>query len=124
MVIKYLINYLVSSDSAIIGALSSGVAIGWPPEWPTLLRQQGVLLLDAEPRLQVADGLHRLGRGLPEVGLGWLLLVGVGVAEDDLVVAGPERVPEHGDRVQVDVGDVPVGESGTGIPAHLPNWKI
>ncbi len=69
---------------------------------------------------------HDLVALLPVVGLGRLLVVLVGLAHDELVVAAAERVPVHGHRVEVHVGVLALGLAGGGT-VKVPGgelWKI
>ena len=88
-----------------------------------VLIQKGVLLLDPEPRVLVLGLLHDLVALLPVVGLGGLLVVLEGLAQDDLVVAQAERVPVHGHGIEVDVGVGALGLAGGGA-IKVPDGEL
>ena len=67
--------------------------------------------------------LHELVALLPVVGVGGLLVVLVGLAHDDLVVAEAEGVAVHGHRVEVDVRVGALGLAGRGAIV-VPDGKL
>ena len=135
----------VGSHSAVVRALGSGESVLGPAEGMLILVEEGVLLLDAEPRLLIfgpgkrndlskeetfkRKNLRRVSLGhdfvaeLPVVGLCGLLVVLVGLAEDNLVVSQPEGILVHGNGVQVDVGVGTLGLSGGGA-IEVPDGKL
>ena len=68
-----------------------------------VLIEKSVFLLDSEPGLLVLGLLHDLIAALSVVGLCWLLVVFVGLAEDQFVVVQPEGVIVDGNGVEVGV---------------------
>jgi hypothetical protein len=67
--------------------------------------------------------LHCLHAGLSVVGLSWLLVVLVRLAEDQLIVPEPERVPVEGHRVEVDVRVGALGLPGRAA-IEVPDWQL
>lgn len=84
--------------------LGSREPIFGPAKWVHVLVEKSVFLLDSEPGLLVLGLLHDLIAALSVVGLSRLLVVLVGLAEDELVAAQSEGVIVDGHWVQVDVG--------------------
>ena len=115
--------HLVSSDAAVVGSLGSGEAALGPAEGVLVLVQDGVLLLDAEPRVLVLGLLHDLVALLALVGLGGRLVVLEGLAEDELVVAAAEGVGVHGDRREVRVRVLALGLARRGTVV-VPDGKL
>jgi hypothetical protein len=50
-----------SPDSAVVWALGTGETALGPAIWPPIWREEGVLLLEAEPQLMLLVGLHQAG---------------------------------------------------------------
>merc|ERR1719219_978185 len=114
---------LVGPDPAVVGALGAGEPVLGPPEGMLVLVQQSVLLLDTEPGMVILGLLHHLLTSLPLVGVSGKLVVLVGLAQDQDVVASSEGVRVDLHRVKVSVG---VGALGLvcGAPVIVPDWKI
>ena len=91
------------ADTAVIWALGSGEAILGPAKGMQIVVEQSVLLLDAEPRLVLAGQLHGFQAGSAVVGLARFLVVLVGVAENESVVAQVKGIPVDSHRIEVDV---------------------
>ena len=88
-----------------------------------VLVEKGVLLLNTEPGLLVLGLLHDLVAELAVVGLSGLLVVLVGLAEDNLVVSQPEGIFVQGNRVKVDirVGALSLSSGGS---IEVPDGKF
>ncbi len=97
------LSYLVGADAAIVGALGSGEPVLGPAEGVAILVEEGVLLLDAEPGRLRLGALHDFVASLAAIGLGRDLVVLIGLAEDELVVAQPERITVDRDGVEIHV---------------------
>ena len=67
--------HLVGSDTAVVRALGAGETALGPPERVLVLVEDGILLLDAEPRVLVLGLLHHLVALLAMVGRSRLLIV-------------------------------------------------
>ena len=122
LLIKILVH-LVCPDAAVVGSLGSGEAALGPAKGVLVLVQDGVLLLDAEPRVLVLGLLHDLVALLALVGLGGRLVVLEGLAEDELVVAAAEGVGVHGDRREVRVRVLTLGLARRGAVV-VPDGKL
>ena len=68
------------------------------------LIEESVLLLNSEPGMLVLAPLHELIALLAMVGVGGLLVVPVGLAQNKLVVSQAEGVTVHRHGVEVDIG--------------------
>lgn len=118
---------LASTDTTVVRALGSRVTQRRPAEGAVVEIEQGVLLLETEPRLVVGVGLHHLGALIAVV-----VLVGgtVGVpalGENNDVGRAAERVGEDGAGAEVDIRvvagsllggravEVPFGEIGGSV---------
>ena len=95
--------HLVGSDTAVVRALGAGETALGPPERVLVLVEDGILLLDAEPRVLVLCLLHNLIALFPLVCLRGTLVVLEGLAEHKLIFATTEGVGVHGHRGEVSV---------------------
>ena len=115
--------HLVGSDSAVVGALGAGEAALGPPEGVLILVEDGVLLLDAEPRVLILGLLHDLIALFPLVCLRGALVVLEGLAEHELIFATTEGVGVHGHGGEVSVGVLAHGLASRGA-VIVPNGKL
>lgn len=114
---------LAGADTTVIRALGSRVPVHWPAVWAIRHVEQGVLLLEAEPRLLGLVRLHQL-RGLVAV----VVLVGgsIGIpalAQDEDVGVTAHWVGEDGDGAEVDVG-VATGGLTRRRAVKVPFWQV
>merc|ERR1712071_498819 len=94
----------VGSHTAVVGSLGSGESILGPSEGMEIVIEQRVLLFDAEPGLLVAGQLHGFQTLGTVIGVGGFLVVLVGVAQDQTVVAQVERIAVNGNWIEENVG--------------------
>lgn len=105
---------LTGTDTAVVGALGTGEATDGPAVGAVVHVEEGVLLLEAEPRLLLLVGLHELV-GLIAVVVGIGGAIGVpALADDEDVGCQAEWIGEDGDGAEVDVGVVTRGLAGGG----------
>ena len=90
-------------DTAVVRSLGTRVAILGPTERLLVIVEQGVLLLNSKPGLLILCLLHNLKTLLPLVGLHWLVLVVIGITQDEEVVSLVERAGVHLDWMNVDI---------------------
>jgi len=94
----------VGTNTAVVGTLGSGEPVLGPSEGMSVLSQEGVLLLNAEPGLGRLSSLHDLQADLPVVGVCGLLVVLVGFTHHHDVVSTSEWIRVDLDGVKVGVG--------------------
>jgi hypothetical protein len=100
---------LASADTTVVRSLGAGEAALGPAVGAVVHVEEGILLLEAEPRLLLLVGLGQLV-ALIAVVVGVGGAVGVPALADDEDVGGQaEGVWEDGDGAQVDVGVVAGG---------------
>jgi len=114
---------LVGTNTAVVGSLGSGETVLGPSEGVHVLVQEGVFLFDSEPGLLVLGFLHDFIAALSVVGLCWLLVVFVGLAEDQLVVVQPEGVCVDGNGVEVGVRVLALSLTGAAA-VEVPDGKL
>ena len=112
-----------SPHPTVVGTLRPGEPILGPTKRVLVTVKQRVLLLDTKPRLLMLRLLHDLQAFLPVVGRHCLLLVVVGLTQDQDVVPPGEGAGVDLDRSQVDVrvGSVRL-VAGTAV--IVPLWEI
>ena len=94
------------TSTAVVRALGAGEAALRPAVRGAVHVEQGVLLLDTEPRLEVLGLVHGLLRVVAEVGaIGGAVAV-VALGEDEDVVAAAEGILEDGGGTEVNIGVV------------------
>ena len=111
------------SHTAVVGTLGTGEPVLGPTEWVLVTIEQSVLLLDTKPGLLVLSLLHDLQAGGPVVGGHGLLLVVVGVAQDQDVVPSSEGTGVHLDWSEVHVRVGPVSLVA-GAPVIVPLGQV
>lgn len=94
---------LASANTTVVWALRTGIATNWPAIGLVESVKEGVLLLEAEPRLVSLVGLHELGTLVAVVELVWgsIGIPALGNYQD--VGSTTERVGEDGNRSEVDI---------------------
>ena len=105
--------HLVSADTTVVGALGTRESVLRPAKRMTVVVEEGVLLLNAEPRSFTLGSLHCFIAGFALVHLCRFVVVVVDLAENQFVLALPEGISEKGDRVEVHIRVVAFALSGT-----------
>lgn len=67
--------------------------------------------------------IHDTGTGFSVVGVGWFVVVCVGLTEYQDVVSATERIFEDGHRVKVDIAVMALGLFSTRT-VEVPDWKV
>jgi hypothetical protein len=91
--------------------------------WLVIAIEEGVLLLETEPWLDVENLVHDLLGMVTIVGPVWGSVVIVGLGEDKDVVSSAERILEDGGGAKVDVRVFAGGLVG-GRAVKIPNAEI
>jgi hypothetical protein len=94
---------LAGTNTTVVWALWSWVAVYWPSVWSVGHVEEGVLLLKTEPRLLVLVRLHELGSLVAVVELVWGSIGVPALAEDEDVWVIAQWVGEDGDGAEIDV---------------------
>merc|ERR1719500_774692 len=115
--------HISSSNSTVVRPLGPRETILGPSEGVAVLAQKSVLLFNAKPRVLVFCLVHDLVACFSVVGLRWLLVVLVGFAHHHDIVAAPEWIPVHLDRVEISVGIAALGLIA-GATIIVPDWEI
>jgi len=111
------------AHTAVVGALGSWEALLGPAIGVTVDIQQGVLLLHTEPGMLVTGRVASLDALGAVVGVRGLLVVLVGLAQHDLVLAQTEGVPIQSAGVQVNVAVAALCLAGRGT-VEVPDWQF
>lgn len=114
---------LSGTNSTVVGSLGSGETSLGPSVRSTELIEEGVLLLQSEPGLEVLVGLHQLGALVTVVELVGGSIRVPALAKNEDVVAAAEGVGEESDGAEVDVG-VSTGSLGGGGTVEVPLGKL
>ena len=94
---------LTSADTTVVWALGSGESVLGPAIRPAIDIEEGVLLLETEPKAFASVGLHQEGSVVTEVeGVG-LAIRHPGLAHDEDVGLAAEWVVEDGNGAKVDI---------------------
>merc|ERR1719500_1428526 len=115
--------HISSSNGTVVRPLGPGETILGPSKGVAVLAQKSVLLFNAKPRVLVFCLVHDLVARFSVVGLRWLLVVLVGFAHHHDIVATPEWVPVHLNRVQIGVGIAALGLIA-GAAVIVPDWEV
>lgn len=91
----------VLTSSTVVRALGTGETALGPAERSTIRIEEGVLLLQTEPRLRVLCLVHDLLRVMAVVGLVGSAIVVVALGKNEDVVTSTERVLEDGSGAKV-----------------------
>lgn len=94
---------LASADTTVIRALGSRVPVHGPPIWAIRHVKQGVLLLQAKPRLLGLVRLHQLRRLVAVVVLVWGSIRVPALAQNENVGVTTHWVGENGDGAEIDI---------------------
>ena len=92
------------TSTAVVGALGAGETALRPAVRGAVHVEEGVLLLDTEPRDGIFCEVHDLLCVMTEVGLVGSAVGVVGLGEDEDVVTATEGVLEDGSSPKVDIG--------------------
>lgn len=115
--------YLASTDTTVVWALRTGETTLGPSVRITKLIEESILLFKTEPRNLALMGLHEFSTLVAVVELvgGTVRIPALSQNED--VVTTTERVREHGDRTEVDIGVFTWSLSG-GRSVKVPFGKV
>ena len=111
------------TSAAVVGTLGTGETALGPAVWSAISVFQHVLLLEAEPGLQVLSEFHDLGGMVAVVGFVGSAVVVVALGEDEDVIAATEGILEDGSRPQIDIG-VATGSLVGGRTVEVPNTQL
>lgn len=115
--------YFASTDTTVVWALRTGETTLGPSVRVTKLIEESILLLKTEPRLLALVGLHEFSALVTVVELVGGTVRVPALSQDEDVVTTTERVREHGDRAEIDIGVFTWGLSG-GRSVKVPFGKI
>lgn len=114
---------LAGTNTTVVRALGARETTLGPSVRLTILIEEGIFLLETEPRLLVFVGLHELGAFVAVVELVWGTVRVPALSQDEDVVTTTERVREDGNRAEVNIGILTRGLAGGGT-VEVPLWKI
>ena len=100
------------TSTAVVGTLGTGEAALGPAVRSAICVEEGIFLLQTEPRDILLREVHNLGGVVAVVGLVRGAIVVVALCEDEDVIATAEGVLEDGGGTEVDVGVVARGLVG------------
>jgi hypothetical protein len=96
---------LAGADTTVIGALWAGITSSCRPAvGPVVRSEEGVFLLETEPDFMFSIRIHQPGSFMAVVEFVGCTIWIPCFAQDQDVVAEAERVGEHGDGSDIDIG--------------------
>jgi hypothetical protein len=114
---------LAGTDTAVVRALRTGETALGPAVGLVIEIEQGVLLLETEPRNLLLVGLHELGAGMAVVELVGSTVGIPALSQDKDVVVAAEGIAVHGDGTKVNIG-VLTGSLTGGGTIEVPLGKL
>lgn len=113
----------IRTNTAVVRALGSREAALGPAIGIAVNIEEGVLLLETEPRLMVLGEIHDLLGVVTVVGAVGSTVVVVSLGENEDVLSAAERVLEDGGRTEMDVRVVTWGLVG-GRAIKVPDAEV